>query len=370
MFVKTSQNVNIYKIPKLKKNRLIKKILPVLLLIPLLCSINSLNARQEEYFFLFYDPGWGFTCHDEAIERLTPFCKLLSAKLNKNICPVYIKKKKYLEELLKDRRALLGILDCKIVLDNLEKGSKLDLHPLLIPVRDGEIHQKKVLVVPQKLPKISLQALKGKRLAILEMDKYNIREQLCFITPDIPDDPFSYFGSVLETVSPKSAILSLILDCSSCAFITFEGLQSVKKKYPVFEDHLSVFRKKASTTFSPIVRVGNNLDSSQINKIKNYLIAIGEQQVGKREMALINVEAFRVTDCIDILYENKRVSSYIIQKGDSLWKISKQNMEQLKGNTMSKTLGVASMNRIENHDKIYPGDQLIIPKVGKTKYRD
>ena len=60
--------------------------------------------------------------------------------------------------------------------------------------------------------------------------------------------------------------------------------------------------------------------------------------------------------------EDYSIVIYIVQKGDSLWKIAKKF-----GSTVD---GIARVNGIENRDEIYPGQKLFIPKYVKVPVMD
>lgn len=132
---------------------------------------------------------------------------------------------------------------------------------------------------------------------------------------------------------------------------------SVKEMKLPFEYKVEVPNVTANTNISTQIEVAS----------QNFVVGTDAMIEGKIELEFIlnisNTLQINIIDEVSVdETRNKEIYSiviYFVKPGDSLWKIAKQF-----GSTVSD---IVRVNKIEDENKIYPGQQLFIPKYVYTK---
>ncbi|MGE5341033.1 MAG: PhnD/SsuA/transferrin family substrate-binding protein [Candidatus Omnitrophota bacterium] len=286
-------------------------------------GFNSLNATpqtNQAYYFLFFDPEWPFENSLDATHRLTPLCELISNTLGKTISPLYIRKETDLEKYLERNNIIMGILNSNTFFKN---RKSFDLGPILIPIKENTKEQKKCIAILPNNKKINdIKELQGKILAVCSINRPNLFKQLSAF-PGYPKlAPESFFRSIIETITPQSAIMTVLLGQADCAYIPENSLQVLKKSFPGSDCNVSnftVLEPKIRMTHSPVISIKNRLTDEEINQLN---LALREESL-KKENALkpLSIESFneinelefiRLNSMFYRLKQNESVSSSLL----------------------------------------------------------
>jgi ABC-type phosphate/phosphonate transport system substrate-binding protein len=341
--------------------------LPAILTLLLLTSpfYQSLNSQTSTFYFLFHDPEWGFSNSIEAIERLSPFCDFLSETLNKRISPLYLKQQNDIEGHLSTPEVLFGLLNANVVS---QKQDKFALKPFLLPVRKGEITNRKVLLIPSHLKVKDISELEGKRLAVLTSDNYNLQEQLSLVTSKEFVDPYRFFGSIVKAASTESAISSFRLNLSDCALVAMDSFELAQQKNPDLKEQIKILYLSPPMTNSPVIQIGKRLSPDEKLKLQAALLSLPESESGRKLLRLIYVDAFQKTPRQELIKKpsptrepEQETIYHVIKKGDTLWDLA----EKFLGSGRQYQI-IADINQIKNPHKIRVGKKLKIIKQKKS----
>ena len=328
---------------------------------------RSLNAHTSTFYFLFHDPEWGFSNSVEAIERLSPFCDFLSETLDKKISPLYLKQQNHIEGHLSSPEVLFGMLNANVVS---QKQDKFALKPFLLPVRKGKTTYHKVLLIPNHMKVNDISELEGKRLAILTSDKYNLQEQLSFVTSKEFIDPYRFFDSIVTAASTESAISSFRLKLSDCALVARDSFELTLQKNPDLRDQIKILYLSPPMTNSPIIKIGRRITPDEASKLQAALLSLSESESGRKLLRLIYVDAFQGLPRPQLIEKSLLAEKpsltrtpemetiyYVIKKGDTLWDLAGKFL----GSGRQYRI-IAEINKIKNPDMIWAGRKIKIIK--------
>jgi ABC-type phosphate/phosphonate transport system substrate-binding protein/LysM repeat protein len=260
------------------------------------------QTPPDEMEVVFFNPDTASQNPVDATNALQTFCNVINKKENWNIRAYFFKKQKDLDTFLDSKKVDLGILSQVYVAENYEKRH---LVPFVAPVRDGKTTYRKVVIVDKASGYKDIQDLKGKVLAGTYLGEENIpfynkvvfRGEL---------DITTHFKEIKVVDSANSAIMAVLYGQVDAAAVTLASFTIMQDLNPQVKSKLVSIFTSAETPISPMVYFSDNIDMKRLPKLKEILLGMHNDPVGRQSMLAFQVEAWEPCSLED-LKETERI---------------------------------------------------------------
>lgn len=272
-------------------NRILSIGIVILILSALMCiypgaAISS--NTDEEMELVFFNPDTASLSPVDATNALQSFANVINKKFDLNIRAYFFKKQKDLDKFISERKVDLGILSQMYIMENRDR---LNLDILAAPIRDGKKTYNKVIVVRNDSDYNDIFDLKDKVLAATALGEDNVPfyNQVVF-RGEI--DVLQHFKEIKTVDSPISAMYAVLYKEADAAAVTLTSFNIAQELNPQMKKVLTNIYTSESTPISPMVVFKDNMDYSILPPIKEMLLNIHNNPVGRQTCLAFSVEAW------------------------------------------------------------------------------
>lgn len=297
-------------------------------------------------------------------------------KANANVSVMYLTEDNRINE-TNGLIPLMGFIDMPNITDTAECTSRIALKNLVIRQNSGEENSLDV----EADVELSCRAYESKEINLIE-DAYSIENDIKLKRMEVRARAKEFKLKESFTVSEKlqepELMYGRILGVGITPNLDEVNVEDGKIKYKgklnaeiiaSSENDVTTVNKEIPFNFelsSGDINSESNVDT-QINVVSQRVINADDGWVLEVELEvnanIQNDETINFAQDIDVLepqnMESYSMVIYFVKPGDTLWKIAKQFKSTVED--------IARVNEIEDTDKIFPGQQLYIPKFTRSR---
>lgn len=273
-----------------------RKILIVFVVI--VVCLSGTVSFSENIDICYFNPDAAIMSVTDALASVQPFINYLNSKIAFNegdrLVWNHFVSAADLEQFIAQDKVEFCILNSIYFL---EKRMEMKFEPILLPLRNGDVFFRKVIVVKTDSEYTTLEELKGKKLLLTSGGSENYP----FINRVIFRDKIKieeYF-ELMKVEKSSAALFSLLLGNADAALVTEAAFDYMAELTPRVKTQLKIIHTSEKINLTPLTYIQGNVSEDYLEKVKKAVAQMSQEPGGEQTLLVFKVSAWRECSMAD-----------------------------------------------------------------------